>query len=72
MVGDTGGDFIEYGHSENILGSLVGEHCLPSLGVTFFRWFLTYPAIQLKHSRRWLDRVEVEAGFVYNWKYFQS
>ena len=36
MVGDTGGDFIEYGHSENILGSLVGAHCLPSQGVTFF------------------------------------
>ena len=36
MAGDTGGDFIEYGHSENILGLLVVEHCLPSLGFTFF------------------------------------
>jgi len=36
MAGNTGGDFIEYGHSENILGSLVGNHCLPSLGFTFF------------------------------------
>lgn len=47
MAGSTGGDFIEYGHSESTLGSLVGDHRLPSLGFIIFRWFLRYPAILL-------------------------